>query len=246
MAFGQTWDASFESLPTDANYMYEVDNYIRGLKEAIRERMEIDHVWKVGATDGMHKSISMNQVAAPTLAANTMYLYCKDVSAKIQLFIMDEDGNEIQVTGEGTIKGIPPGTKMLFYANTAPTGWTIDTTAALNDKAVMVTIGSGAGGAAGGAALAGGTWALTGLNTGPVTLTAAQSGVPAHTHNLTSYQYGGGTPAYPSLTGVTTGEVATATSSNSTANASASHAHTIAAADTWRPAAQCFIICTKN
>src|SRR5512137_3014232 len=125
MAFGQTWDASFEALPTDANYMYEVDNYIRGLKEAIRERMEIDHIWKIGATDGMHKRISFNQVAAPTLAANTMYIYCKDVSAKIELFVMDEDGNEIQMTNAGSLNGagiIPAATKMLFYANTAPSG----------------------------------------------------------------------------------------------------------------------------
>ena len=55
MAFTRVWDAAYEALPTDANYGYEIDNYLRQLTVDVRERMEIDHVWKVGVTDGLHK-----------------------------------------------------------------------------------------------------------------------------------------------------------------------------------------------
>ena len=42
------------------------------------------------------------------------------------------------------------GTKLLFYSDTAPTGWTIQTTS-INNKALRVVSGSGAGGGTGGA-----------------------------------------------------------------------------------------------
>lgn len=55
MAFTRTWDAAYEALPTDANYGYEIDDFIRQTRVDVSERMAIDHVWKTGATDGMHK-----------------------------------------------------------------------------------------------------------------------------------------------------------------------------------------------
>jgi len=35
MAFNQSWD---ETSPTDSDYGYQIDDFIRNLKEAIRER----------------------------------------------------------------------------------------------------------------------------------------------------------------------------------------------------------------
>lgn len=52
--FSYDWDSSFESKPDNDNYGYEIDDYIRKLTLCIRERMKIEHVWKVGATDGEH------------------------------------------------------------------------------------------------------------------------------------------------------------------------------------------------
>lgn len=90
------------------------------------------------------------------------------------------------------ITQFPTGTKMVFYQNTAPTGWTVDAT--VDEHAVRLTQGTGPdgdpgaqeGGAIGGtnnfstqfATLAEG--ATPGV--GNHTLTAAQSGRTAHTH----------------------------------------------------------------
>ena len=52
--FTDTWNNTFEAKPDNDNYGYEIDDYIRKLALALRERMEVEHVWKIGATDGEH------------------------------------------------------------------------------------------------------------------------------------------------------------------------------------------------
>ena len=71
--------------------------------------------------------------ADPSAVANKCTLYPKDVAGKVELHFIDEDGNVIQLTSAGAIAGlpsgdIPSGTKMWFYADSAPTGWTLDGT----------------------------------------------------------------------------------------------------------------------
>ena len=73
----------------------------------------------------------------------------------------------------------PSGTKLLFYSNTAPTGWTIQT-ASLNDKALRVVSGSGAGGGTGG--VTGGSTAFTSVFT---SRTIAKANLPDYTLNDT-------------------------------------------------------------
>lgn len=63
----------------------------------------------------------------------------------------------------------PSGTKLLFYSNTAPTGWTIQTTS-IDNKALRVVSGSGAGGGTGGAT--GGTTDFTDVFTARTILKA--------------------------------------------------------------------------
>jgi hypothetical protein len=81
----------------------------------------------------------------------------------------------------GTISWIPAETKMVFYQDVAPTGWTIDNT--LDDKVLFVTKGSAAGGQVGGGAHSTGTWTHPNH-----THTAANSDVtlPAHTHTFSA------------------------------------------------------------
>ena len=87
----------------------------------------------------------------------------------------------------------PSGTKLLFYSNTAPTGWTIQTTS-IDNKALRVVSGSGAGGGTGGAT--GGTTAFTSVFTSrtiakanlpdynlPNTLATSTAG--GHNHDIT-------------------------------------------------------------
>ena len=107
MAHTDDWNAAFEALPTDDNYGYEIDNYLRLVWQAIRERMEIDHYWKDAssqAEDGKHKKITLPVLAsAPTKIASTGIVYVKDVSGKAELFYIDEDGDEVQLTTGGKI-----------------------------------------------------------------------------------------------------------------------------------------------
>ena len=138
--------------------------------------------------------------------------------------------------------GFASGTKMLFYADTAPPGWTIQNT--LDDKVVFVTKGSVAGGQTGGGAHSAGTWTQPGHQHAHAAFTLTANEIPAHTHDqhnhATTVGNSGGTD-----TGVKSGTYA----SGSTGGG-ASHTHPNAAAaataNTWRPAAYAMIICSKN
>ncbi len=169
----------------------------------------------------------------------------------------------LTVTGDATISAtpagdIPSGTKMLFYADTAPTGWTIDNT--LNDKVVYVTKGSAAGGQTGGGVHSAGTWTQPNhVHAGPshmhttAAMTLATTQIPAHTHAMTTYTTGAGSGAivepqtnsttlfYTNSTGGGQSHEHGATGSGGTESTGNG-----ATANTWRPAAYCVIICSKN
>jgi hypothetical protein len=120
------------------------------------------------------------------------------------------------------------GTVLLFYQAAAPTGWTQVTTQ--NDKALRVVSGTGGG--------TGGTTAFTSVFTsrtpagtvsgtvGGTTLTAAQSGVPAHTHAVTD-------PTHSHTFALRTTDVtSTPTVADGTGNAGTAGTQTTAAAST--------------
>lgn len=64
-----TWNTAYESEPTNSTYVFELDNKIRELKEAIRERLEKEHVWKTGSTDGQHIPGNVRVLLVGTKAA---------------------------------------------------------------------------------------------------------------------------------------------------------------------------------
>jgi len=175
-------------------------------------------------------------------------------------------------------------TKAYFYQNTAPTGWTIDGTPA--DALLAVKGGADAYNATGGTQA--GTWtqpnhAHNHTHTGPshthtgpshthttgnVTLTAAQSGMPDHSH-LSPHNTAGGTTFNGLVAGITTLDAyGTTTGSSGAVGASSAHNHGAtgaegtgatgtdgtgatgadatngATATTYRPLAQVGIICT--
>lgn len=183
--FTNTWDVSFEAIPPDSQSASQGALRIRNHKEAVRERLEVDHSWAGDTDDGAHKQVTFVDPlgSKPTQANDETYIYSKDVSAKAELFFEDEDGDEVQLTKAGKLNPadiIPVGTCMLFYQASPPTGWT--EAGSLSDHAIkVVTNASGNGGAAGGSSNFSTVFAVNG--TGNTTLTAAQSGLPAHTHN---------------------------------------------------------------
>ena len=106
MAFTKTWK-SIEEKPTDANYGYEIDNYMRDLGYAVRERLAIEHNFfadEAGESNiGMHKIVTLLVQTTIAALADAGKIYTKDVNAKAELHFLDEDNNEIQITSAGKI-----------------------------------------------------------------------------------------------------------------------------------------------
>jgi len=77
--------------------------------------------------------------------------------------------------GPDTIPAIPSGTRMMFNQTAAPTGWTKDTTAALNDTAMRIVTGTvGNGGSV--------AFSTAMASTANYTLQIAD--IPSHTHRI--------------------------------------------------------------
>ena len=152
-------------------------------------------------------------------------------------------------------------TKAIFYQDTAPTTWTINNT--LDDKLLFITKGSVAGGETGGGSHSTGTWTqLNHTHTGP---SHTHTG-PSHTHTGPSHTHTGPshthtvTPADRGGNGTTPGFAVTATWTSSASGTGATGAGGTGAtgadgtgatgngapANTWRPAAYCAIIATKD
>lgn len=111
------------------------------------------------------------------------------------LEMLDEDdmasNSDTKVASQQSIKayvdtmvGVPSGETILFYKDTAVTGYTLNDT--LDDKVVYITKGSVAGGETGGSLHSSGTW------TKPV---HAHTG-PSHTHTGPSHDHGPGTLSF--------------------------------------------------
>ena len=81
--------------------------------------------------------------------------------------------------------GFPSGTRMSFQQTAAPTGWTKDTTATIDNSLLRLVTGSVTSG--GSAAFS--TWNSSGT-TGAYTL--ATTDIPAHTHSISLFAGGSG------------------------------------------------------
>ena len=107
------------------------------------------------------------------------------VATKANKAVPATTGNLASLSATGDLQdsggtgGVEAGTAMLFYQSAAPTGWTKNTTASLNDHALkIVTSEAWVSGTQGTTAFS----SVFGAAGGSTTLTAAQSGLPAHTH----------------------------------------------------------------
>lgn len=87
-----------------------IDNRIREAKAGWQERLNVDHVFHLTGTQvsdanvGEHRIITFSGPKnTPSTVANKMFLYGKDVDSLIEAHILDESGNEIQVTSLGEI-----------------------------------------------------------------------------------------------------------------------------------------------
>lgn len=127
-----------------------------------------------------------------------------------------------------TAGGVPSGTRMSFQQTAAPTGWTKDTTAAINDSILRLVTGIAA---------SGGSVGWSSATTGATTLTEAE--IPSHIHN--TYRSGGtGTATYPQ--GSASGPTQTNTYPTSATGGGGSHTHSVAGTTKYYD----FIIASKN
>ena len=192
-------------------------------------------------------------------AADKLKLYVKTVGAQPRLYIKDPGGNvkPLAIPGEDTF---PSGTKMLFYQDTAPAGWTIQNT--LDDKLAFVTKGSAAGGQTGGGVQSSGSWTISGASQAGHTHTG-----PSHTHTGPSHTHTVPRNGWGEVAGGVSGRLVTDSvsgppnqaSADNTSGASGTGATGAGGTDetsiatpsitfdgTWRPAAYCFIVCAKD
>lgn len=96
---------------------------------------------------------------------------------------------------------LPSGTRLLFQQTSAPTGWTKDTTAALNDTALRIVTGAVSSGGSIAFSTAMATPAVAGSTAG-YTLQIAD--IPSHSHTIQGY---GGSISTPPLLSTESGNV---------------------------------------
>ena len=254
MAFTFTWDSAFEASPADADKISAGADSIRDLKVAIRERLEVEHDFEATGKHlpGKVTALQVDTAANLSLVENGLG-YATDEK---KIYRGTASGKEvIDLTGQADY--FAAGTKMLFYQDTAPTGWVILDT--LDDKLVYITKGSAAGGQTGGTVHSTGTWTISGLSAS-VTIDSAGD----HDHLSPLPYYGTtdgcaprgedapwGTGSGPSATYMDkTGSVDVSSSTYKKTSTAGAHTHTASATVSqdggWRPAAYCCIICEKQ
>jgi hypothetical protein len=227
MALVETWD---ETKPAGSRDRSLGDDDIREFKRAIAERLNVGHVQPSDesgeANVGHHRSIKMVVVETsdPANAANVGWLYLKDVSSVIELFFEDESGNAIQLTSGGLMNW-GRASDLLLSANTnTPAGWTdVSTTydnkfIRIGDDTPLTTTG-------------GSDTHDHGAATGSTTLSAAQSGLPSHTHTIQASDTSGGASTIPQKPTSQANNATITTEAAGGSAASSGHTHSIASAD---------------
>jgi hypothetical protein len=116
--------------------------------------------------------------------------------------VLTSNGAGALPTFQAAAGGFPAGTRMSFQQTTAPTGWTKDTTAAINDSMLRLVTGS----ASSGGTTAFSTWSAV-TTTGATTLDTTQ--IPSHTHLYSVYGGAAGASSFQMCYGSGFGDVAT-------------------------------------
>jgi len=216
MAFVDSLNAA---TPVGTDQMSVVDNEIRAIKDAVKSTWAVEHY-----ETGEHK-FSVGNTAARPLSPKTNQIHINIQTGFIEYF----DGAIWKNAHDGP--AVPAASKMWFYQNAAPTGWTFDSS--LDDRVLTLTSVEANGGATGGA------WAIAGLVvTDPGHLHAAGGLAVAAT---TTFQVdvdlatGGVTLASKLHLHSLSGNVASGTTGV-----------TVAGDGTWRPDFARGILCTKD
>jgi hypothetical protein len=125
---------------------------------------------------------------AATLTANNVLL--GNGTSAVAFVAPSTNGNVLTSNGSTWTSaaaggGFPSGTRMAFQQTAAPTGFTKDVTAAINDSMLRLVTGT----VTSGGTTAFSTWSAV-TATGATTLDTAS--IPSHSHNVDAYQSEGG------------------------------------------------------
>jgi hypothetical protein len=224
--------------PSTTTKIRDADSILRTNFGVLEDWSDVDHYGLTRALSGHHRP---GQCSILAIATSAVIDTLTDVPCAFGFATDINDFGYNDGTGWTILGGpIETGTKMVFYQDTAPAGWTIANT--LDDKLIYVTKGSVAGGQTGGGVHTTGSWTINGFdaNVGSHILTTAE--IPSHTHTYhpCAWFFGiSGGSEYINSGGTTGNTGAT--------GGGGGHVHTMAAHDgTWRPEAYCMIICSKN
>jgi hypothetical protein len=171
-----------------------------------------------GANTGA-ATININSIGAKAITKNgATALSAGDLASGAAIDVV-YDGTQFQLVSPivwSSTPAFPSGTKMSFNQTAAPTGWTKDTTAAINNSILRLVTGS----VSSGGSVAFSTWNSSGT-TGAYTL--ATTDIPSHTHSITAKN-----PGTSPYTGISAGGDPTAgTYSTSSAGGGGSHSHSL-------------------
>jgi hypothetical protein len=219
-----------ENTPAGSQSINLGDNRLREYKTQNREILEVDHVYPSSgqdATAGQHKKVTLlNSTTVSAGVADSGILHVEDDNSKGELFYMDEDDNDVQLTSAGKIGS--DSTDIICDTIDAQSGLYIN---GVNILSVVYPVGSiycNASDNTNPATLLGfGTWTaiegqfIAGYDSGDSyydavgngnntnseagenthTLTGAESGTSAHTHNVPCYNEGGGGTSFDATNG---------------------------------------------
>jgi hypothetical protein len=125
--------------------------------------------------------VSKGGTGATTLTANNVIL--GNGTSAPNFVAPGASGNVLLSDGttwtSGTVAGFASGTRLAFQQTSAPTGWTKDTTAGINDSMLRLVTGS----ASSGGSTAFSTWNAE-TSTGAFTLSINE--IPSHNHSYTA------------------------------------------------------------
>jgi hypothetical protein len=226
-----------ESSPAGSDALNAGDNRIREMKTQIREVIDVDHKFASSGSDadnGCHDQVTLLEKAdLGTGAVGKTILGSQTVSAKGELVYTDEDDTDIVLTkGGGQNYSAPSalanmaGIMNLIY----PVGFVVTLGVSTNPGTLL---GIGTWTAIAGRVIVGIDAGQTEFDTldetggaKTVTLTAAQSGSPSHTHNTRINNSGAGSGNTPTfVTGQGQMDSGIATTSNTPADAAEAHSN---------------------
>lgn len=238
-----------ESTPAGSNSVNSGDDRVREFKTQNREILEVDHEYPSSgqsATAGQHKQVTLQESADIGSGASGVPIFGAQTdsagSGKPEACFTDEDDNDVFITDDGKVgnRNVPVVGSTInavsgLYINGVnimgliyPVGSYYFNDSVSTNPATLLGVGTWA--ALEGRVLVGkassGTFDTAGEELGAetITLTSAQSGLPAHTHNYTRTNT---SPSSGSESGGDGDQTMTtqATAANTAANASEAHSN---------------------